>query len=172
MFKRKKCKYRNNTNIMCSPSGLICILITSLFYNCCFYTVVANKVATKETLANVNKTYIPFDINKTANNNFHNPTNVDNTLQAANPQSHSYEFENPIKHINFPTHSAGEYKEGSSQSISSNSRSVDDGQFIDITRKHKIHYNGIVVSIKFYIISFLFVFHLFEFVIYLRNFFF
>ncbi|XP_037820978.1 uncharacterized protein LOC119609992 [Lucilia sericata] len=114
---------------MCSPSGLICILITSLFTNCVYFSVavkaVNNTVATKTNTNNNTATY--YHLPAAANISW--PPNTPDFFNNFTPNDH---------HLHSSTsHSAFESK---SSSLETN------GQFIDITRKHKIHYNGFVID--------------------------
>ena len=124
--------------IMCSPTGLICILIASLFYNFIIYPALVSASASASAKADITNSNTATDtISSRLHKNTTSKCLTDGCPQGGKRNS-TVQFENgsvytPNRHLHYGNVNAAESKRN-------------DGHFIDITRKHKIHYNGLVVS--------------------------
>ena len=143
---------------MCSPTGLICILIASLFYNFIIYPALVNASASaKADIANSNTA------TDTIGSKLHKNT-TSKCLSDACPQGGKHNSTEQFKNGSVYTSNThlhyGNVNTSATAAIAANGESKrNDGHFIDITRKHKIHYNGLVVSCCcFFYIFFLFSF--------------
>lgn len=144
---------------MCSPTGLICILIASLFYNFIIYPTLASASAKVDIINSDSNTATNTSIkphrNTTSNCSF------DGCPQGGHSGSSSSDSHtSPLKNRSVYTpysqhlHYLNAAATTATPATNGESNKRNDGHFIDITRKQKIHYNGIVVSVFIVVVHF------------------
>uniref|UniRef100_A0A1A9WYH1 Uncharacterized protein n=1 Tax=Glossina brevipalpis TaxID=37001 RepID=A0A1A9WYH1_9MUSC len=118
--------------VMCSPSGLILILIASLFYNCLFSVIVA--VDAKTNNSKEPRASATFADSKSRGDRFHVYYHHQNDSNSrATPDE-------KIKNI-----SSGRGNSISTPSYDNNSNPPHE-RLIDLTRKHKIYLNSFEIT--------------------------
>lgn len=128
---------------MCSTGGLILILLIALFYNG-FYTVVD---ATTSTTTSKVTTAASKSLTGAGHQTI-TTVKQEHPHRQVEEKEREHDFENVSRHASTATNAPTNDYTRTDGRTSSSFGSGDVGHFIDITRKHKIHYNGLVVSEK------------------------
>lgn len=140
---------------MCSTGGLILILLIALFYNG-LYTVVD---ATTSTTTSKVTTAASKSLTGAGHQTITTVKQEHPHRRQVEEKERGHDFENVSRHASTATNAPTNDYTRTDGRTSSSSGSGNVGHFIDITRKHKIHYNGLVVSEKTFFLNNLILFY-------------